>query len=60
MVRRFFDEGETGRKGKRARERATHTITRALHARSKPGLALPVLAAANQPGPSGVPPSLRR
>ena len=47
-------------KGKRARERATHIIARAIHARSKPGLALSVLEAANQPGSPGVPPPLRR
>jgi putative ATP-dependent endonuclease of the OLD family len=47
-------------KGKRVRERATQTIARAIHSRSKPGLALAVLEAANQPGSPGVPPPLRR
>ncbi len=46
-------------RGRRGRERATHIIDRAIHARSKPGLALAVLEAANQPDSPGVPPPLR-
>jgi hypothetical protein len=41
------------------REKATNIITRAIHARSKPGLALAVLEAANKPGSPGVPRQLR-
>ena len=48
---------EPGR-GRRLREKASSIISRAIHARSKPGLALAVLEAANQPGSPGVPPQL--
>lgn len=41
------------------RERVSAIIARAVHARSKPGLALAVLEAANQPGSPGVPGPLR-
>ncbi len=60
LYRQLAGAPSPGPKGKRARERATHIITRAIHARSKPGLALSVLEAANQPGSPGVPPPLRR
>lgn len=46
-------------RGRRAREKASAIITRAIHARSKPGLALAVLEAANRPGSPGVPWQLR-
>jgi putative ATP-dependent endonuclease of the OLD family len=49
-----------GPRGRRARERASNTITRAINAKTKPGLALAVLEAANRPGSPGVPPPLRR
>jgi putative ATP-dependent endonuclease of OLD family len=48
-----------GPRGRRMREKATSIITRAIHARSKPGLALAVLEAANRPGSPGVPRQLR-
>ena len=44
---------------RRFRERPTAVIHRAIHARSKPGLALAVLEAANRPGAPGVPGQLR-
>jgi len=59
LYRRLAGAALAAPKGKRMRERATHTITRAIHARSKPGLALAVLEAANQPGSPGVPAPLR-
>ena len=46
-------------RGRRSRERATHIITRAIKARSKPGVALALLEAANAPGGGMVPPPLR-
>jgi len=46
-------------RGRRFRERPTAVIHRAIHARSKPGLALAVLEAANRPGAPGVPGQLR-
>jgi putative ATP-dependent endonuclease of OLD family len=46
-------------RGRRFRERPTAIIHRAIHARSKPGLALAVLEAANRPGAPGVPGQLR-
>ncbi len=45
--------------GRRFRERPTAVIHRAIHARSKPGLALAVLEAANRPDAPGVPGQLR-
>jgi putative ATP-dependent endonuclease of OLD family len=48
-----------GQRGRRMRERPTGVITRAIHARSKPGLALAVLEAANRPDAPGVPGQLR-
>jgi putative ATP-dependent endonuclease of the OLD family len=48
-----------GLRGRRMREKATSIITRAIHARSKPGLALAVLEAANREGSPGVPRQLR-
>jgi putative ATP-dependent endonuclease of OLD family len=48
-----------GSRGRRYRERPTGIITRAIHARSKPGLALAVLEAANRPDAPGVPGQLR-
>jgi hypothetical protein len=48
-----------GPRGRRMRERPTSIITRAIHARSRPGLALTVLEAANRPGAPGVPGQLR-
>jgi putative ATP-dependent endonuclease of the OLD family len=48
-----------GPRGRRMRERATHIIARAIHARSKPGLALAVLEAANRPGAPRVPGQLQ-
>lgn len=51
--------GVLGPRGRRMREKATNIITRAIHARSKPGLALAVLEAANKPGSPGVPRQLR-
>jgi putative ATP-dependent endonuclease of the OLD family len=48
-----------GPHGRRLREKASSIITRAIHARSKPGLALAVLEAANRPGSPGVPRQLR-
>jgi putative ATP-dependent endonuclease of the OLD family len=50
----------TSARGRRARERALNTISRAIHAKSKPGLALAVLEAANRPDSPGVPAPLRR
>jgi putative ATP-dependent endonuclease of the OLD family len=50
----------TSARGRRARERAGNVISRAVHAKSKPGLALAVLEAANRPDSPGVPPPLRR
>ncbi len=47
------------RRGRRFRERPTAVIDRAIHARSKPGLALAVLEAANRPDAPGVPWQLR-
>lgn len=47
------------RRGRRIRERATSVITRAIHARSKPGLALGVVEAANAAGAPPVPGQLR-
>jgi len=60
LYQRLAGAGAQNPKGRRGRERASHTIQRAIHARSKPGLALAVLEAANQPGAPGVPPPLRR
>jgi putative ATP-dependent endonuclease of the OLD family len=60
LYRQAAGAAVAARKGKRMRERATQTIARAIHARSKPGLALAVLEAANQPGSPGVPPPLRQ
>jgi putative ATP-dependent endonuclease of OLD family len=48
-----------GGRGRRFRERPTAVIHRAIHARSKPGLALAVLEAANRPDAPGVPGQLR-
>jgi putative ATP-dependent endonuclease of the OLD family len=48
-----------GARGRRHRERPTAVISRAIHARSKPGLALAVLEAANGPDAPGVPGQLR-
>ena len=48
-----------GPRGRRWRERPAHVIARAIHARSKPGLALAVLEEANKPGAPGVPGQLR-
>ena len=48
-----------GPRGRQMRERPTAIITRAIHARSKPGLALAVLEAANRPDAPGVPGPLR-
>jgi putative ATP-dependent endonuclease of OLD family len=48
-----------GPHGRRAREKASGIIARAIRARSKPGLALAVLEAANKPGSPGVPRQLR-
>ena len=45
--------------GKRTRDRASAVIARAIHAKSKPGLALAVLEAAHRPDSPGVPPALR-
>jgi putative ATP-dependent endonuclease of OLD family len=42
----------------RRREKPAAIIARAIHARSKPGLALEVVEAANVPGSPGVPPEL--
>jgi putative ATP-dependent endonuclease of OLD family len=60
LYRQLAGAAVPGSKGRRARERATNTIARAIHARSKPGLALAVLEAANQPGSPGVPPPISR
>jgi putative ATP-dependent endonuclease of OLD family len=49
----------TERRGRRVRERATSVITRAIHARSKPALALGVVEAANAAGAPPVPAQLR-
>jgi putative ATP-dependent endonuclease of the OLD family len=49
----------TGPRGRRHRERPSGVIMRAIHARSKPGLALAVLEAANRPDAPGVPGQLR-
>ena len=46
-------------RGRRFRERPTAVIHRAIHARSKPGLALAVLEAANRPDAPGVPGQFR-
>ena len=51
--------GTIGPRGRRMREKATSIITRAIHARSKPGLALAVLEAANREGSPGVPRQIR-
>jgi putative ATP-dependent endonuclease of the OLD family len=59
LYRRAAGAAVPGTKGRKARERATNTIARAIHARSKPGLALAVLEAANQPGSPGVPPPIK-
>jgi hypothetical protein len=48
-----------GPRGRRYRERPAGILTRAIHARSKPGLALAVLEAANRPDSPGVPGQLR-
>jgi putative ATP-dependent endonuclease of the OLD family len=48
-----------GGRGRRYRERPTAVIHRAIHARSKPGLALAVLEAANRPDAPGVPGQFR-
>jgi putative ATP-dependent endonuclease of the OLD family len=48
-----------GPRGRRYRERPSGVIMRAIHARSKPGLALAVLEAANRPDAPGVPGQLR-
>jgi putative ATP-dependent endonuclease of the OLD family len=48
-----------GARGRRYRERPTAVISRAIHARSKPGLALAVLEAANRPDAPGVPGQFR-
>jgi putative ATP-dependent endonuclease of OLD family len=48
-----------GGRGRRYRERPTAIIHRAIHARSKPGLALAVLEAANGPDAPGVPGQFR-
>ena len=42
-------------RGRRMREKASAIIARAIHARSKPGLALALLEAANRPDAPGVP-----
>jgi putative ATP-dependent endonuclease of the OLD family len=60
LYRELAGAAAPGPKGRRMRERAANTIARAIHARSKPGLALAVLEAANKPGSPGVPPPLRR
>jgi putative ATP-dependent endonuclease of OLD family len=49
----------SGGRGRRYRERPTAVIHRAIHARSKPGLALAVLEAANRPDAPGVPSQFR-
>jgi putative ATP-dependent endonuclease of OLD family len=46
-------------RGRRARERTTGIIMRAIRARTKPGVALALLEAANGPGGGQVPPRLR-
>jgi putative ATP-dependent endonuclease of the OLD family len=48
-----------GPRGRRYRERPSGVIMRAIHARSKPGLALAVLEAANRSDAPGVPGQLR-
>ena len=48
-----------GGRGRRYRERPTAVIHRAIHARSKPALALAVLEAANRPDAPGVPGQFR-
>ncbi len=55
----FAGAAAVGPHGRRMREKATSLITRAIHARSKPGIALAVLEAANKPGSPGVPRQLR-
>jgi putative ATP-dependent endonuclease of OLD family len=44
----------------RGRERASRVIDRAIHKRSKPGLALAIVESANQPGAAPIPEALRR
>lgn len=59
LYQEFAGAAVPGRQGRRTREKATSIIARAIHARSKPGLALAVLEAANRPGSPGVPRQLR-
>ncbi len=59
LYQRFAGVAAAGPHGRRMREKATSIITRAIHARSKPGLALAVLEMANEPGSPGVPRQLR-
>jgi putative ATP-dependent endonuclease of the OLD family len=59
LYQRFAGAAVMGPHGRRLREKASSIIARAIHARSKPGLALAVLEAANKPGSPGVPRQLR-
>lgn len=59
LYQEFAGAAVVGPHGRRMREKATSIIVRAIHARSKPGLALAVLEAANRPGSPGVPRQLR-
>ena len=59
LYQKFAGVAGAGPHGRRGRERASSIIARAIRARSKPGLALAALEAANRPGSPGVPPQLR-
>jgi putative ATP-dependent endonuclease of OLD family len=59
LYQEFAGAAVVGPHGRRMREKATSIIVRAIRARSKPGLALAVLEAANRPGSAGVPRQLR-
>ena len=59
LYQRFAGAVMKGPRGRRRRERASSIIARAIHARSKPGLALAALEAANRPSSPGVPRQLR-
>ncbi|HEX7486524.1 MAG TPA: DUF2813 domain-containing protein [Vicinamibacterales bacterium] len=59
LYRELAGAAVPGPQGRRMREKATSIISRAIHARSKPALALAVIEAANKPGSPGVPRLLR-
>lgn len=59
LYRELAGQPIPGPRGRRMREKATGIIRRAIHARSKPSLALAVLEAAKRPGAPGVPRELR-